>query len=308
ISKLFDFNSDSVFYHNFPPSYMAGILNQFIVPLLNCSKIAIGDRFGALSALTFWEKPMRFSVNKFFMSPTMLSLILSLDRKRVGKKYLEDKNATIITATAPLSVDLRHKFENTFGIKLFESFGLTETLFNASNCPNTPVIDSCAGYILDGVVPEIAEDGELIIYCDWMFIRYFTEPDNTRHTFFATGDIAEIMEDNSLFIIGRKKDLIIKGGMNISPARIEKELAPLLSEKNIEYSVVGIHDTVMGEKIVLAYVYNQELNNKKEINAALVKALGNEYKIDEFIMIDKIPVNSLGKIMKREIKKSIEKM
>jgi long-chain acyl-CoA synthetase len=301
LGEMFEFGERDTFYHNFPPSYMAGILNQFILPMVFGAKIALGSRFNVQSAISFWETPIQFNSNILWCSPTMLKLILALDKNLKGKQFCIENKVTIIVATAPLQLSLRKEFELAYGVTLYESFGLTETLFNSSNCRQRQVFDGCSGYILQGVNPQLAADGELILSCDWMFLRYLEESHDTqKRKSFNTGDIAEIV-DGKLYITGRKKDIIIKGGMNISPIRIEKELSLIL--KRVDFSILGLPDTVLGEKIALAYSGAPlPPNIKKEINQTITEQLGKDFVIDAFILVPAIPRNDNGKIDKNKLR------
>lgn len=305
LGSLFGFNQDSVFYHNFPVSYMTGILNQFIVPMAFGAQVAAGERFGVRQALHFWRQPIAYCANVFWMSPTILRLLLSLDRDGKGREYCSAKNIIVLVATAPLPVSLRKSFEAAYRVPLYESYGLTETLFNATNHPGRPVRDGCAGYVLPGVQTEIAPDEELILRCDWMFLRYFHEERTfgERNTF-ETGDFAKI-EDIGLYIIGRKKDLIIKGGMNVSPGRIEAELDRFMEAE--EFAVIGLPDPILGEKTVLTYAAAVPMNKdaEKAVNQRLIARFGRDYTIDAFIRVSAIPKNANGKVDKRSLRDSL---
>jgi len=306
LGALFSFNHKSVFYHNFPVSYMAGILNQFIVPMIFGAQISIGNRFNIQQALRFWKLPVKHSVNVFWMSPTMLRLLLSMDKDGAGKEYCSQNSVTILVATAPLPVSLRKEFEIEFGVQLYESYGLTETLFNATNHPGRAIRDGCVGLIIPGVRPEVAIDEELILSCDWMFIRYFHAAQAHDKAFsFATGDFALIDDDGYLQIVGRKKDLIIRGGMNVSPSRIEAEIDRHWEEG--DFSIIGLPDSVLGEKTTLVYEACSTLSTEteKSINKQIISRLGKDYSIDGFIRVDIIPKNKNGKTDKNALRELV---
>lgn len=291
------------FYHHFPIAYMAGILNQFILPLAFGCKVVVGPRFEPKVAMDFWSEPIRTGATVFWMSPTMLQLLMVLDRGDAGVKYCLNNEIRILCGTAPLLVALRRKFEEKYRVAVYESYGLTETLFISTNSPRYPVIDGCSGKILDGVEAKLAEDGELNLRCDWMFLRYFNaESVVERDGIFHTGDIASIDSESGLSIIGRKKDLIIKGGINVSPGRIERLLDSL--GRLSEFSVFGRRDATLGEKVVLAYVSETELaaELRKEINTALASRLDAASVIDEFVRLDALPKTANGKVDKKRLK------
>ena len=165
------------------------------------------------------------------------------------------------------------------------------------------MVDGSAGCLLKGVNAFFEEDDELILSCDWMFCRYFND-EMEQENCFATGDFAKFGDDGNLFIEGRKKDLIIKGGTNISPARIEALLGKLDLP---EFCVVGKQDKIFGEKIVLTYVGDKPLLCEKisEINTILLQELGKSYLIDAFILLGELPKNQVGKLDKKKISKLI---
>ena len=303
----FKFSPAHRFYHNLSVSYMAGILNQFIMPMLFGCSIVIGKRFLAPQAMRFWDEPVATNANVFWMSPTMLQLLLKLDRGDKGKNYCLENNVTILVGTAPLTVALRKQFEKKYSLALYESYGLTETLFISTNYPALPVEDGCSGYILDGVRPKLENDEELLLDCDWMFLRYFKQEKKSSTTkYFATGDFVQISNEKQLFVVGRKKDLIIKGGINISPGKIEAILGRISDLP--EFSIVGQSDEILGEKIVFAYAAKFDLPDSKykEINSIIIEKLDRFYLVDSFVRLNSIPKTNNGKVNKQELKKEIQ--
>ncbi|MFX1451339.1 MAG: AMP-binding protein, partial [Promethearchaeota archaeon] len=90
-AKRFNFNQNNIFYHNLPMTYMAGILNQIFLPFLSQSQIVIGDRFSISTAMKFWEKPIKYNVNVFWIIPTILSILIKFDRGYQGIDYAKNK-------------------------------------------------------------------------------------------------------------------------------------------------------------------------------------------------------------------------
>jgi len=79
-NKRFNFGKENIFYHNLPMTYMAGILNLIILPFISESKIVIGEKFNVMNIANFWEIPIKYSVNTFWFIPTIITLLLKLDR------------------------------------------------------------------------------------------------------------------------------------------------------------------------------------------------------------------------------------
>lgn len=301
--KKLNFDRNNVFLHNLPMTYMAGILNLLILPLICRSKIVINRRTNITNVNSFWDIPIKYSVNTFWLIPTVLELLLKLDRGVEGIDFTRKNKITICVATSPLNVLTKDSFEKKYSVELFESYGLSETLFISTNffAYNKK---SSVGRLLDNVEIKILNDKEITVKTPWMFKGYsnLNSKEFFNNEFYLTGDLGEIDEDGFLFIVGRKKDIIIKGGINISPKSIEE----IISEIQLfeEFTIMGFPDQLLGEKIVCLGILNRTLTelNKKEINQKIIENLGISHLIDEFVFIDELPKNLNGKIDKYKIR------
>lgn len=302
-NKRLKFDKKNIFYHILPMTYMAGILNLIFLPFISGSKIVIGPRFDISRAMNFWDIPKKFSVNTFWFVPTILSLLLKLDKTDTGIGLFAKEYAIGCVGTAPLDPKIKEAFELKYKIALYESYGLSETLFVSTN------YDACdkkrsVGILLDGVTVDFSQERELLIDVPWMFLGYSNtnSADNFDKNRFKSGDIGLIENDGFLTITDRKKDLIIKGGINISPAKINDHIRKL--EILDEFVVTGVPDDVMGEKTVLFFVPGCKFEEscKKSINTSIAQEIGKIYCVDQFIQLDSIPKNLNGKIDKLKLK------
>lgn len=304
-SNSFNFGKENVFYHNLPMTYMAGFLNQILLPFISESKIVIGERFSIANVSNFWHYPIKYSVNTFWLNPTILALLMKLDRGKEGVEYAARSNIISCVGTAPLSCRLREEFKKKYKIALFESYGLSETLFISTEQPNKKKLKGSVGRVLEGTEVSFGDDGEIIIDTEWMFFGYanIESKDALKDNKFLSGDLGHLDKDGNLFITGRKKDLIIKGGINISPSKIEEFI------NNYDYFsenvIMGIEDEIFGEKIVCFYAprkdrYNQD--SVKIINNNIMEKFGKDHCVDEFFLLDEIPKNINGKVDKLKIK------
>jgi len=128
-----EFNDSDVFYHNLPMTYMAGILNLFFVPLFAGAQIVVAKRFTVSEVMSFWKPIIRYNANAFFLIPTIVSLLLRMDRGEEGIAYSKQKALKLCVGTAPLSISQYEGFNKKYGQRLFESYGLSETLFVSAN-------------------------------------------------------------------------------------------------------------------------------------------------------------------------------
>jgi long-chain acyl-CoA synthetase len=299
----FGFGEKNVFYHNLPMTYMAGILNQLLMPFICGSRIVIGERFGVISAASFWDYPIKYSVNTFWINPTILSILLKLDRGTKGIRFTKKNNIVVCVGTAPLDYRLRKKIKEKYKIKLYESYGLSETLFISAEDPLGKRAKGSVGTKFPGVKLSFAPDGEIIIEAEWMFLGYVGQnagqPSNSKK--FLSGDIGLVDKNNLLHITGRKKDLIIRGGINISPKKIEDFISEL--DYFGDCVIIGMEDEILGEKVVCFYENKEDFKDEAFINRKIVEKLGRDYRIDKFIRLKEIPKNVNGKVNKLRLKK-----
>lgn len=294
-------DSSKRFYHTFPMSYMAGILNCFLLPLISGSSIIIGEKFNISKAFNFWETPSKYNVNFYWFNPTNLAIIKKIYKKNFSniKKDNLEKNVVGVVATAPLDASLWKEFEDQFGIKLHNSYGLSETLFvSVSNDVGKNY--NSVGLPLKYVDISISNDEEVLIRVPWMSSKYINDDMNkyTIDGWYKSGDLGYV-ENGKLFINGRKKDIIIRGGININPFIIEKKLKEIFDQ--YDFYIIGEKDVVLGEKLVCVLVDKITNIMLSDLNKVIISEFGSEYKIDNLVKIDQIPINQNGKIDRKKL-------
>ncbi len=310
-NNVFSINSESTFGHIMPMTYMAGILNSIFQPFIAGSKIVLLGKFGPLSALNFWQNALKYKINTYWISPGMLTIIDKMSNINIGIEACTERQITFFVGTAPLIKAFQIDFENKFGANLFGSYGLSETLYISTENISTRAQkdDQNVGGLLKGVEYKISHDSELLVKVPWMFLSYINE--NTEEYFqdeyYKTGDLA-IIDNNVLSIIGRKKELIIRGGYNISPAAIEK--AVIESNLVSDCAVFGIKNHKNNdESVILAYSLSDKTNKDDlhvKINSFISDKLGVNYTIDKSFSLASIPKNNNGKTDKIALKKVFE--
>ena len=295
----FAFTSQNIFYHNLPMTYMAGILNLLILPFISGSKIVLGKRFNVSNISEFWNIPIQYSANTFWFIPTIIELLLKLDRDSVGSQYAKTRKITGCVGTAPLIPTSKIEFEQKYSISLYESYGLSETLFVTTNSPNSEK-SGTVGKAIVGSEIKFIEDDEIMIKVPWMFLGYHNMKTDQllKNGWFSSGDIGIISNDGFYTITGRKKDLIIRGGINISPKKIEDYIK---TRHSTEVAVLGFPDKFIDEKIICFFLPSSEFDQKL-INKEILHELGRNYHIDEFVEIPEIPKNLNGKVDKPKIR------
>jgi len=226
----------------------------------------------------------------------------------------------ILLGAAPVPPSLVDEFLDKIGVPVVISYGASEIFdLAASTSPRTDSrkqLSETVGRLNPDyeamVVDEnretlpLGEVGELVLRPRVKMMGYYKAEDLTKKTFdedgwYYSGDLATIDKDGYLRIVGRVKDLIIRGGQNIYPAEIEDVL--ITHPKVKQASVVGIPDAVAGEK-VLAFIIPEGDTEPPVLkileycreNMAPYKVQGNVYFVEEF------PLNATGKVLKRELR------
>ena len=302
---------DGCFMHVMPMTYMAGILNSLIYPFAAGCSIVIAKRFSVMSARTFWDTAIKYKADLFWLSPSMLMMIDKMDRKTDGEEYCRNCSPVFLIGTAPLSKETREKFNDRYGVNVFASYGLSETLFvSVETAQSIKKSDrNCVGEILTGVEYSLTDEGEMLLGVPWMFRRYTNEDTDKYFSGgrYRTGDLVSI-RDGYLYITGRCKDLIIKGGMNISPVMIEEAVNEM--EHVMECAVVGAKDECGEERVCCAYVTDGGEGDTQTFEAAMKRAvidkLGRNYSLDAVKHMKELPRNINGKVDRNVIRQSWE--
>ena len=268
---------------------------------------------GKFSVTNFWQIIEKYQCSWFSVVPTIINYLLN---DNFNVKTLELKNLRFgRSASAPLSPEVHKKFEKTFGVKIIETMGLTETAAQILSNPPEQGKHGSAGKAYGNEVRIIADNGsylshgntgELVIKGDNVLLEYFKNEEATSGAFnedgyFLTGDLGVEDEDGFFFITGRKKELIIKGGENISPREIDDTLYK--HNAVLEACTFGIEDDNYGEEISACVLLKDNLvANEKEL-LDLCKADLGEYKTPrEIIFVDKpLPKGPSGKIQRLKI-------
>nr|MBC7245157.1 long-chain fatty acid--CoA ligase [Chloroflexota bacterium] len=217
---------------------------------------------------------------------------------------------------AALPVDLMRAFGERYGLPIFEGYGLSETSpvasFNPTDKPPRP---GSIGQPIYGVQMRIVDEndhevppgtvGEIVIRGHNVMKGYYKRPGLTaeamRGGWFHTGDLGRRDEDGYFHIVGRKKDLIKRGGLNIYPREVEDVL--LAHPAIAEVAVVGIPDEVMGEEIKAFVVLEPDEAVDAEEIIEYARGQMAAYKYPRYIEFrTELPKDAAGKVIKRQLK------
>jgi malonyl-CoA/methylmalonyl-CoA synthetase len=221
-----------------------------------------------------------------------------------------------ISGSAPLLAETHQRFEEKTGQRILERYGMTETGMIASNpYHGGERVAGTVGYPLPGVEVRIrADDGELAsegpgvleVRGPNVFAGYWRMPEKTAQEiredgFFITGDVATQEPDGRVTLVGRAKDLIIVGGLNIYPKEIEEAIDALPGVD--ESAVIGVPHPDMGEGVVAVVVPQKGATVTEDgVRAALEGQLARFKQPRRVIVVDALPRNAMGKVQKAALR------
>ncbi len=248
--------------------------------------------------------------------PTMYNLMVQTQRR---KAYDTASLKVAVSGGASLPVALHQEFEEIFGFKIVEGYGLSETapITNVTPADSSvnkfgsigPALFGTQVRIMrdDNTFADVDEPGELVVRGHNVMKGYYKDPNATEAAFtngwFRTGDIAKMDADRYFYIVDRKKDVIIRAGMNIYPREVEEVLHNHPAVR--EVCVVGVPDDTLSENVV-AFV---TLHEGEQISAEALQKYCRErlavFKCPKHVIfMDQLPKGPTGKILKRELKES----
>jgi long-chain acyl-CoA synthetase len=245
--------------------------------------------------------------------PTMVNRLVDLAMTRPPQRA---SLRFCISGGASLPVEVLHRFEKAFQAIIYESYGLTEFSPTCVENPfGRPTRPGSIGLPIPGfrvrIVDEQDQDvargevGELLVSGDAVMKEYLNQPQATaeamRGGWLHTGDLARMDEDGYIYIVDRKKEMIIRGGYNIYPREIEEIL---YKHKDVlEAAVMGVPHADLGEEVAAAVVLRPGAKTTSEELRLFVKDLVAPYKYPRIIkFLDELPKTAAGKIFKRGIK------
>jgi len=268
-------------------------------------------RFDPEKAVQMFE---RDKVTVFLGVPTMYVAMLNMPEDKRG-----DASSLRLCCSggSAMPVEVMKGFEEAFGCKVLEGYGLSETSPVASfNHPDKERKPGSIGTPIEGVEMKLVDDegndvegtgevGEIAIRGHNIMKGYWNKEDATNEVldddgWFLTGDMGKRDEDGYYFIVDRKKEMIIRGGYNVYPREIEEVLYehPAVAEA----AVVGVPDDKMGEEVGAAVVLKEGKEADADELRDFVKEQVANYKYPRRIWFpDELPKGPTGKILKREV-------
>jgi malonyl-CoA/methylmalonyl-CoA synthetase len=249
--------------------------------------------------------------------PTFYTRLLTDDRLT---RDLCRNMRLFISGSAPLLAENFLKFQENTGHEILERFGMTETSMNTSNPLDGERRPGSVGPALPGVSLRVVNDagqempagetGHLQVNGPNVFTGYWrmrekTAAEFTDDGYFNTGDEAFIESDGYVTIVGRAKDMIISGGLNVYPREVEILLDSL--PEVAESAVIGAPHQDFGEGVIAVVVPVRGKQLSGSILISQIRPKMATYKLPKQVfIIDKLPRNSMGKVQKNMLREQYE--
>ncbi len=222
-----------------------------------------------------------------------------------------------VSGSAPLLPSIFDEFAARTGHPILERYGMTETGMNTSNPLDGERRCGSVGLPLPGISVRVVDErgivcgpgevGSIQVKGPNVFAGYWRMPEKTREEFtvdgyFKTGDMGESMPDGYIKIVGRAKDLIITGGLNVYPKEIEEKIDALPGV--VESAVIAVPDSDFGEAVTAVVVTGKDSALTESAIIAALKADIASFKVPKHVhFIDALPRNAMGKVEKSALRK-----
>jgi acyl-CoA synthetase (AMP-forming)/AMP-acid ligase II len=277
-----------------------GLGNALMVPLIAGATIICTRDFIPSDIIGILKE---YRPTIYSASPALHAGILREIKKRSKDELIPNSLRYIRTGTGALPSRVREELESLLNVPVIEAYGMSEAGSLAINLPpkkgsvGKPLVDSIQILDDDDLPLKPYSTGEIVIKGESVFIGYENAPDENKTAFidgwFRTGDLGYLDDDGYLFLTGRKKEMINKGGEKISPAEID---AVLKSHPQIRDAMTfGIAEPVLGEDIAAMVVPADERITETDLRVFLHDHL-IQFKVPHRIyFVDEIPKTSTGK-------------
>ncbi len=317
-AQIFKITDEDVFLCLLPMFHSFAWTTCVVIPLyLNLKVVIVANIMPA----SHWLSAMGSEKVTLILAVPQIYAVLSKEAKGFKRLYLQFwpfKGVRFaVSGAAPLTQEIKDRFEQKIGVPILEGYGLTETSpvvsVNTEELQKIksvgPSLPAVSVIVLDDDGKELPrnQEGELCIKGPNVFRGYFNNPKATQDAFtqdgwFKTGDIGVIDDDGFIFIKDRKKDMIIIKGLKVFSAQVEAVICehPAIEE----CAIIGVPDGRGGEFVKCYAVKKEgaELSDN-DFRKFLKQHLDTYKRPRDFEFVDELPKNALKKVLKRELRK-----
>ena len=295
-----------------PLYHMNAIITTLFSTLVSGGSVVIPHSF---SVTHFWEWVADFRCTWFALVPTIITHLVNwTDPYSEGKAERLRQIRFVRSSSAPLAPALHQAFEEKFLLLLVEGMGMTEasTLFmNPPSrdqrrigspglpCHETKIVD------LHGHTVPSGQTGEILIRGPRIMKGYYKNPEATAEVlspdgWLRTGDLGYQDAGGYVFIVGRAKEIVIKGGENIAPREIDEAL--MQHAAVLEVAAVGVPDAYLGEDLVAYVVLKPEQKcSAQELLTHCAQILGEFKTPSRVYFVEDLPKGPSGKVQRLKL-------
>ena len=314
--SAWEWTEDDAVLNILPLHHLHGILNLLLCPLAVGATCEMAD----FDARAVWKRFERGGITVFMAVPTIYARLSDAwdamdesEKKAAGDSCRAMR--LMVSGSAPLTVGLISRWRDISGHTLLERYGMTETGMILSaplrgerkpGFVGRPMPGVEAAVFNSGGEPAAAgEEGEIRVRGENVFLEYHNDPQATSEAFedgwFKTGDIARTDGGGDFRILGRRSvDIIKTGGYKVSALEVESEI--LESPDVARCAVVGVEDEVWGQRVAAAIVPQPGRAFDGDGLRRRLKERLAPYKVPSlFEVVDELPENALGKVLKPEV-------
>ena len=284
-----------------------------IPTLLSGGSVVVPHHF---SVSQFWDWLDEYQCTWSAVVPTIISQLLDWKDPRADSREAAFKRIRFMrSSSAPLSPSLHREFLDKFKLLLIQAMGSTEggNIFsnplppgeNKIGSPGLPWGFETRIINREGVEVAQGEPGEVLMRGAALMQGYYKDPEGTAAVldsdgWFHTGDLAYQDKDGYFFVVGRAKELIIKGGMNIAPKQIDEVMESHSSV--LEAAAVGVPDKYVGEDIIAFAVLRSGMaGDEKELLTFCENRLGHFKTPTRILFVKDLPKGPSGKVQRMKL-------
>ncbi len=304
LHRIWGFRPDDVLLHALPIFHTHGLFVATNCVLANGTGMVFLPRFDTASVLAHLPR-----CTVFMGVPTFYSRLLAepaFDAECCRSMRL------FISGSAPLLASTHDEFRARTGHAILERYGMTETSMITSNPLDGERRPGTVGFPLPGVEVRVTgedEIGGIEVRGPNVFAGYWKRPELTAAEFtpdgfFCTGDMGTFDADGYLHIVGRSRDLIISGGLNVYPKEVEEVLDELPGV--VESAVVGVPDPDFGEAVVAVVIAEPGVSLDADSLQHEARRRLAAFKVPKrVVVVDALPRNAMGKVEKAKLRASV---
>ena len=308
LNEVWGFSENDILLHALPIYHVHGLFVAVHCVLLSGSSMIFQQRFDVQNVIG--ELP---NATVLMGVPTFYTRLLAqpdFNRDLVSNMRL------FISGSAPLTEQTFREFSERTGMAILERYGMSETLMNTSNPLKGERKAGTVGFPLPGISLRIADErgmelvsgevGGIELKGPNVFKGYWEMPDRTAQEFrhdgyFITGDMGVQDEDGRVSIVGREKDVVISGGLNVYPAEVETAIGNLPDVADV--AVIGAPHPDFGEGVVAVVV--SAVGNDVDTSTVREQLKGElaGFKQPQHVeTVRELPRNAMGKIQKNSLR------